>query len=98
MAMLFTRILELPDEQRPGVKIRQVVKWKYKFENDSILKALLKTEQDRIAIEATRDYRHELNKELYMFALDNQNEEFIGYCLKEGLIEKKILRDSDIVE
>lgn len=36
MTMLFEKILTLTDE-KPGVKIRQVVKWKYQHEKDSML-------------------------------------------------------------
>ena len=70
MTMLFEKILTLTDE-KPGVKIRQVVKWKYQHEKDSMLQALLAKQQDYIAIEALNDYYAEVKKELYLFALSN---------------------------
>ena len=97
MTMLFEKILTLTDE-KPGVKIRQVVKWKYQHEKDSMLQALLAKQQDYIAIEALNDYYSEVKKELYLFALSNQNEEFISYCLKNGVFGKEILNEPEVVE
>ena len=63
-----------------------------------MLQALLAKQQDYIAVEALNDYFAEVRKELYLFALTNQNEEFISHCLKEGVFGKEILNDPDVIE
>ena len=38
-----------------------------------------------------------MNKHLYLFALQNQNEEFVNYCLKHGVFGKEILNEDDTI-
>ncbi len=97
LSMLFERILKLTEE-KPGIKIRTVVKWKYQFEKDLMLQALLEKQQDHIAVEALNDYYSEVKKSLFMYALSNQNEEFVNYCLKTGVFGKEVLSDHEVVE
>lgn len=53
-----------------------------------MLESLLDKQQDQIAIEALSDYYAEVKKSLYMFAINNQNEHFIQYCLKQSVFGK----------
>lgn len=65
-------------------RIKEVADWKLQIEGENMLLALLQANMDQIACSNTQFYSFDCTIELFFYALDNDNEVFLKYSMKEG--------------
>ena len=93
---LFKLILQYcPDSYIP--KIRKITSYGI-LTSENYLMALLINRQDAIAADKRfiKHYGHDLNEQLFRFAIRNQNEQFLKFALSQSLLGAELFLENEV--
>jgi hypothetical protein len=80
-------------------RIKEVADWKLQVEGENLLLALLQANMDQIACSNIQFYHFDVNLDLFYWALDNDNEVFLKYSMKEGVFSSfNIFEKQEVID
>mmetsp|Transcript_43453 Transcript_43453/g.41916 ORF Transcript_43453/g.41916 Transcript_43453/m.41916 type:complete len:227 (-) Transcript_43453:2526-3206(-) len=93
---IFKKIVEFTEENSNKF-IKQIANWKLKS-SENILKALLTSNQDKVACEVALFYIDNADINLLKFAITNYNEVFLKYSFRNQIFGSNLLNQEDILD
>jgi hypothetical protein len=80
-------------------RIKEVADWNLQVEGENLLLALLQANMDQIACSNIQFYHFDVNIELFYWAIDNDNEVFLKYSMKEGVFSSfNIFEKQEVID
>lgn len=95
----FFNLIKKWNQNNFTTRIKEVADWKLQIDGENLLLALLQANMDQIACSNTQFYQLDINSELFFFALDNDNEVFLKYSMKEGVFSAlNLFEKQDVID
>lgn len=97
MRYLFNMVLKTIDKNAES-KIKEIMDWKIVSDEENLTRLLLEYQFDAIATLHVEEREGDVTIDLLKYAIENENEFFMEYCLKHVVFPPRFLEDLEIVE